>query len=467
MTTYEERPDIITRTVERRDERPGAGADASAGGHGRLPAQHTTPTHAGRPPRRPRRIVHAPTVVDGAGSAIPRQPGPGGRSDEVPAREGRSAIGSTESPAGQSPGTARGPGAVGPTGQLASPVGRPVPATRASLGADIAGDADAVDGGDCVGGDGALETVRAALASAGSCRASLLMVADHRTDRPRVFTAPVDLAFAGQLLDLALDVTGQAAAAEWRPALPGFAPSAGQWLWTPTAGTALDVLDDEVCRPTHPPYQRTVDFGRSNLLALRVRSADGSEVLRLYQGFSPDKALGTGRRLVAFWSGERFSALTEPLVVDRSFRVIVAQGVALMPTAASYEGLFGPPTALRVEAAATFTETFEDALAVRGVDELRTACLSDLNMMRKLVSIRRRLADPRFRAALTMDRILAFLAANPQITVPVDHSGPVPALVFEPGPQQRWALLKLLDDDYLRSDLTDYRYEANSKSEVR
>lgn len=314
--------------------------------------------------------------------------------------------------------------------------------------------------------DGVAE-MRATLTAAGTGRASLLMVTDHRGPRPRVFAASVDLAFAGELLDLAVEVAADAAGAEWRPAVPGFAPASGQWLWTPTADTALAALDEEVCRPTHAPYQRAVHFGRSNLMVLRVRSSDGGELLRLYQGFSPDRALGTSRRLVAFWSGERFTALTAPLVIDRSFRVVVAHGTALMPTAASYESLFGPPTAVRVEAAATFTDTFEDALVVRGIDELRTACLSDLNMMRKLLSIRRRLADPRFRAALTMDRILAFLAANPQITVPVDRSGPVPALVFEPGPQQRWALLKLLDDDYLRSDLTDYRYEANSKSEVR
>lgn len=309
--------------------------------------------------------------------------------------------------------------------------------------------------------------VRAALAGAGSGRASLLMVTDHRTSRPRVFAAPVDLAFAEQLVELATEVSTDAAEAEWRPAAPGFTPAAGQWLWTATAHTPLAGLDEEICRPTHAPYQRSVRFGRSNLMVLRIRADDGTDLLRLYQGFSPDKALGTGRRLVGFWSGERFTALTAPLVIDRAFRVVVAQGMALMPTAAAYEGLFGPPTAVRVEAAATFADAFEDALLVRGVDELRVACLSDLNMMRKLLSIRRRLDDPRFRAALTMDRVLAFLATNPQVTVPVDRSGPSPALVFEPGPQQRWALLKLLDDDYLRSDLTGYRYEANSKSDVR
>lgn len=452
MTTYEERPDIAFRTADRPAETAGADVEPhGGGGHGRVAGQQPGPTRGGRSARRPRRVIHAPSPADRMADP-PADPFAAGASsaDTGPTVGGPIGVDDRREP-------------VGPAGVGGFDALRRTPGDESACRASV----PRTPAGECEVGEADLGAVRTALAAAGSCRASLLMVADHRTDRPRVFTAPVDLAFAGQLLDLALEVADQAAAAEWRPACPGFAPSSGQWLWTPAADTALATLDEEVRRPTHPPYQRSVDFGRSNLLVLRVRADDGDDVLRLYQGFSPDRALGTGRRLVAFWSGERFSGLTEPLVVDRSFRVLVAHGVAVMPTAASYEGLFGPPAVLRAEAAAIFTEAFEDSLTVRGIDELRAACLSDLNMMRKLVSIRRRLADPRFRAALTMDRILAFLAMNPQVTVPVDRSGPSPALVFEPGPQQRWALLKLLDDDFLRSDLTDYRYEANSKSEVR
>jgi hypothetical protein len=37
-------------------------------------------------------------------------------------------------------------------------------------------------------------------------------------------------------------------------------------------------------------------------------------------------------------------------------------------------------------------------------------------------------------------------------------------LVFHPDPQNRWRILKLLDDDYLHSSLTTVDYEVNSKS---
>jgi hypothetical protein len=36
-------------------------------------------------------------------------------------------------------------------------------------------------------------------------------------------------------------------------------------------------------------------------------------------------------------------------------------------------------------------------------------------------------------------------------------------LKFDPAPSRRWILLKLLDDDYLNSNMTDNKYEANYK----
>lgn len=37
-------------------------------------------------------------------------------------------------------------------------------------------------------------------------------------------------------------------------------------------------------------------------------------------------------------------------------------------------------------------------------------------------------------------------------------------LLFEPNPNKRWLLLKLLDDDFLGSIMTNQKYEVNSKS---
>jgi hypothetical protein len=38
--------------------------------------------------------------------------------------------------------------------------------------------------------------------------------------------------------------------------------------------------------------------------------------------------------------------------------------------------------------------------------------------------------------------------------------------VFEPSPQSRYLIPKALADDFLRSELTDRRYEAGSKQRI-
>ena len=74
--------------------------------------------------------------------------------------------------------------------------------------------------------------------------------------------------------------------------------------------------------------------------------------------------------------------------------------------------------------------------------------------------------QPGYPDAVDMPSVVAFLERNPHVDVPLETSGGSPALVFRPQVQQRWALLKLLDDDFLRSDLTNINYEANSKTEL-
>jgi len=50
--------------------------------------------------------------------------------------------------------------------------------------------------------------------------------------------------------------------------------------------------------------------------------------------------------------------------------------------------------------------------------------------------------------------------------VKIDLQGPSGKehLVFYNDPARRWRILKLLDDDYVRSELTKIEYESNSKT---
>lgn len=294
---------------------------------------------------------------------------------------------------------------------------------------------------------------------------SLLIVAEHRTAAPTVFDIPISADLAGQLRTICTETISAAADSELRPTQPGFRPASQQWLWTPRPDGLLADLDARVCGLPALPYERGRRFGRGNLLVLRLRRLDGSDAARLYQGFSPEKALQRGK-VVSWWTGERFDSTdAEPLVIDRSLRLLVLDDVVVMQSAGAYEALLGPLPDLRHEASATYQATLGKLEIVNG-DELEQACASDLNMMRKLMSIKSKLGRPGYVTSIEMPRIAAFLEAHPTVDVELDRSGPEPRLVHGTGPQRRWALLKLLDDDYLRSDLTNINYEANSKIEI-
>ncbi len=295
---------------------------------------------------------------------------------------------------------------------------------------------------------------------------SLLLISDHRTATPTVYDVPISAELAGQLLEQVSETARAAADAELRPVHPGFAPGPAQWVHGPIPDGPLIALEPMVLTATHRQYERGTEFSRRSLLALRVTDRAGAAIARVYQGFSPEKALEHSKRILAFWNGDQFASLeAQPLVIDRNLRLFVFGSAVVMKSNSAYEALFGPLPDLRVQASETYSATLGQ-LQIVGGDELQAACESDINMMRKLLSIQQKLDQPGYPQALDMPSVVAFLGRNPHIDVPIDTRGGGPALVFQPQAQHRWALLKLLDDDYLRSDLTNINYEANSKTEV-
>ena len=298
----------------------------------------------------------------------------------------------------------------------------------------------------------------------------LLLVSGPRTDSPAVYDVPISVDLADALLGQVAETASAAADAELRPMQPGHTPAAQEWVHGTVDDGPLVELEPAVLAPTHLQYDRTTDFGRRSLLVLRVRDRDGRDLGRLYQGFSPEKALQHTKKILAVWNGERFASLdAEPLVIDRSLRLFVftdeTTRIVLMKSNSSYESLFGALPDLKEQAATTYAATL-GKLDIVGGEALQAACESDINMMRKLLSIQHKMDQPGYPEALDMPSVLTFLERNQHIDVPIDRSGDAPALVFSPQPQHRWALLKLLDDDFLRSDLTNINYEANSKIEV-
>ena len=85
-------------------------------------------------------------------------------------------------------------------------------------------------------------------------------------------------------------------------------------------------------------------------------------------------------------------------------------------------------------------------------------------MISKTRSIARRLEDPTYAERMTVENLIAVSKQHPEIDLDwQDSDDGSRHLLFLPGPQHRWRILKVLDDDYVQSLVTELVYESNSK----
>ena len=97
---------------------------------------------------------------------------------------------------------------------------------------------------------------------------------------------------------------------------------------------------------------------------------------------------------------------------------------------------------------------------IANADDFVKACSTQAAMAEKMLSVRHRDYFDHLSYAMLQPVIDEF-----NLKIPTRVEDGVTQLVFESTPDQRWRILKLIDDDYLRSAMTDHRYEVNSKTE--
>jgi hypothetical protein len=154
----------------------------------------------------------------------------------------------------------------------------------------------------------------------------------------------------------------------------------------------------------------------------------------------------------------------EVVLLSRDVAAMIISDVAFFRDRASFQRLFGYLDELRQQADTTFTEVTTD-LRIDGLDQMRAAVTTSPAMLGKMASIQRKLDQyPQYRAALTMPRLKEFVDKHPECGVEIVGDGDDARFAFRNDPQHRFKILKLLDDDYLRSELTALEYESNSKS---
>jgi hypothetical protein len=315
-----------------------------------------------------------------------------------------------------------------------------------------------------------IAAVRAALvaiADAKHPRVSLVAVANHKAARRSLFEMPLSIELAEELGQRAQTLANRARAAELVAWHPAFTPEEHQFLLhSPTDAELIVALETELTSTTAQPYSPAdVALGRqTNLLVIRLHSHDGTELLgSCYQSIGSAEVLKKRRLDTFVWSGAEFTRIEQQALILKPLELVVTpQRWVVAASANAYAAVSGPLPELEVNAA----ETFDAALRPLGIDnaeQFEQACLSDGRMMVKLLSIREKLASPEYAGKMRKDKLIAFVKANPHVKVDITMVDGQETIAYDNDPQKRWAILKLLDDSYLTSTLTEYNYEANSK----
>jgi len=249
--------------------------------------------------------------------------------------------------------------------------------------------------------------------------------------------------------------------------IPGRQIPDGHVMFLPVSDVpVLDSLHlDRVTDRTFPLFDP--GSAEAGLPRMTITMASQGSLRSIFFRFMrPTARLARSRYLAAVFRGPAFDVLRdEVLLFNEWVDAISTGGWIFFANRYNFDRSFEFFAQVQAKAAQTF-DTVTAQLAIEGLPELRASVTSDVNMMTKMASIQRKIElHPEYAKALQMSRLLAFIDSNPQIDIDVVGEGSDRKLLFSGSPQRRWKILKLLDDDYLNSNLTTLNYEVDSKGD--
>ena len=248
---------------------------------------------------------------------------------------------------------------------------------------------------------------------------------------------------------------------------PATTPGDEQVMWIDVAGVPLlNAIAQEAGQLADVPVFDPKKSSLADLQLAAIRVENDGVAAVLVQSLRGNQVVAQSPRIgVIVRKGVVDAPPSGQIVLfSKQVAAIVVAGTAFFTNRASFQRLFGYLDELKQQAAKTF-RSITGQLAIDGIDQMAAAVTGNPAMLGKMASIQRKLDQfPQYRDALTMPRLLAFVRQHPQYQVELSGDGDDARLVYRNDAQHRFKVLKLLDDDYLRSELTSLGYEANSKS---
>lgn len=240
---------------------------------------------------------------------------------------------------------------------------------------------------------------------------------------------------------------------------PGYLPTAGELQYLPLAEvpdvaafveTLLQLAPDDVFVDEKDVVRRlkvyAVMVGGSNDPAVFIRH------------FGRNKTLGRNKLFTVLRKDGVYDRLEDAvLVFDDQVDCVAWAGYLFVQNARAFRALFQQFVELRERARAA-SERIVHCVPIANAPEFIEACTNHMQLGEKAYQVSLQAYLGTITVAQLMDINERF-----DVGVDVDSSTGTARLIFDRSPGGRWKILKLLDDDFLDSPLTEIRYEVNSK----
>lgn len=292
------------------------------------------------------------------------------------------------------------------------------------------------------------------------------LFAERQSDEPMLgFSLGIGEGLAGDFRNVATQFALALSARTLVPYTPGRKPDDHELVHLPASEVPelahiAEVIEGPTQLEVFKPDSR--EAGRLRLYVVSVRRSS-SQWIHFPRHMSSRSRLVRSNKIAAALMGGVYDRLeADVFLFDQSFDAIVSQGFAFI----SNQGQFERSLGFLEEAGEAASETLvkiTGQLRIKNLDALLVAASSDNNMISKIRGIQAKMSiDETYARSMTMEKLTEFIRSS-GIEVDVEEQDGQEHLVFYPDPPRRWRILKLLDDDYLHSQLTSLDYESNSK----
>ncbi len=199
-------------------------------------------------------------------------------------------------------------------------------------------------------------------------------------------------------------------------------------------------------------------IGDLHFYIIVIQPPEGDPVY-FFRVYTPMRRLHRSSIFAAWLHDGSYDKVTQPLLLfDREIDCMSRSGVMFIFNKENFQNIFRFFETVRTVAQDALN-TIKTTVPIQNFDDFAQDCEKHILKLRKLKNI----ATQPYLSKITMDHIKQVIEQNKLPLQIVEVEGKE-MLVYDK--KQRWIILKLLDDDYLWSKLTEQNYEVTGKRPI-